>query len=66
MARTADPFAEMNERAPLIGARRQAVIDEASRMVDEGMSEDRWRRLCSAVLALRSLSASRAGSRAKA
>jgi hypothetical protein len=30
------------------------------------MSEDRWRRLCSAVLALRSLSASRAGSRAKA
>jgi hypothetical protein len=51
-----DPFAETNRRVSLIDARRSAVIAEAERMVYEGMSEGRWRRLCSAVLGLRELS----------
>jgi hypothetical protein len=53
----ADPFFAMNERTSLIGARREAVIRQAERMVDDGMSEDGWRRLASAVISLRDLSA---------
>jgi hypothetical protein len=52
-----DTLAEIGSRTALIGARQQAVIVAAERMVDHGMSDDRWRLLCAAIVRLRELEA---------